>query len=176
VEVTGKTTLIKRQLTKSAKVLDLLNSRLFLRLSSSPHDLEALIEPERDKIIVIDEIQRIPELLNEVHRLIEDKKIRFLLTGSSARKLRRGKVNLLAGRAWTAELFPLIRKEIPNFDLERYLRFGGLPAVYLSDYPEEELDAYIDTTCGKRSRPKGRSESCRPFPASLNRWLLPTPR
>ena len=57
-------------MTKSAKVLDLLNSRLFLRLSSSPHDLEALIEPERDKIIVIDEIQRIPELLNEVHRLI----------------------------------------------------------------------------------------------------------
>ena len=169
---TGKSTLIKRQLTKAAKVLELLNSRLFLRLSGSPHDLEALIEPERDKIIVIDEIQRIPELLNEVHRLIEEKKIRFLLTGSSARKLRRGKVNLLAGRAWNAELFPLIRKEIPNFDLERYLRFGGLPAVYLSDYPEEELDAYINTYLREEIAAEGLVRNLPPFSRFLKSMAL----
>jgi predicted AAA+ superfamily ATPase len=84
-------------------------------------------------------------LLNEVHRLIEGRKIRFLLTGSSARKLRKGKANLLAGRIWQARMFPLTWREIPDFSLERYLSFGGLPAVYLSDYPEEELDAYVNT-------------------------------
>ncbi len=169
---TGKTTLIKRQLAKSARILDLLNSRIYLRLSSAPHDLETLIEPDRDKIIVIDEIQRIPELLNEVHRLIEDKKIRFLLTGSSARKLRRGKVNLLAGRAWNAELFPLIRKEIPNFDLERYLRLGGLPAVYLSDYPEEELDAYVNTYLREEIAAEGLVRNLPPFSRFLKSMAL----
>ncbi len=96
-------------------------------------------------IIVIDEVQRIPELLNEVHRLIEDQQRRFLLTGSSARKLKQRGVNLLAGRAWEARLFPLYYQEIPNFDLNRYLLYGGLPAIYLSEYPNEELNAYVDT-------------------------------
>jgi len=76
---------------------------------------------------------------------IENRKIRFLLTGSSARKLRRGQANLLAGRVWEARLFPLTWKEAPGFNLEKYLRYGGLPAVYLSEYPEEELDAYVNT-------------------------------
>ncbi len=85
---------------------------------------------------MIDEIQRPPALLAEVHRLIEKKQYRFLLTGSSARKLRRGSVDLLAGRAWVANLSPLSWSEIPEFDLARYLRFGGLPSVYLSPSPE----------------------------------------
>ena len=89
--------------------------------------------------------RRIPELLNEVHGLIENKKITFLLTGSSARKLRKGKANLLAGRVWKSSMFPLTRKEIIDFDLDRFLLYGGLPAVYLSNYPDEELDAYVNT-------------------------------
>ena len=142
---TGKSTLVRLQLTGSATIIDLLDSRIFLKLSGAPYELESLIDANQNKIVVIDEIQRIPELLNEVHRLIESRKIRFLLTGSSARKLRKGKANLLAGRVWQARMFPLTWREIPDFSLERYLRFGGLPAVYLSDYPEEELDAYVNT-------------------------------
>lgn len=169
---TGKSTLIQQQFGDSAKVFDLLNSRLFLQLSSSPHDLEALIGSETDKIVVLDEIQRVPELLNEVHRLIESKGIRFLLTGSSARKLRRGNVNLLAGRAWQAEIFPLTRQEIPDFDLEKYLRFGGLPPVYLSKYPEEELDAYINTYLREEIAAEGLVRNLPPFSRFLKSIAL----
>ncbi len=142
---TGKTTLIRRQLAKSASIIDLLDSRYFLRLSAAPNELESLIDAAPTDIIVIDEIQRIPELLNEIHRLIESRRITFLLTGSSARKLRRGKANLLAGRVWEARMFPFIHRELSDFDLDRYLRYGGLPAVYLSKHPEEELEAYVNT-------------------------------
>jgi predicted AAA+ superfamily ATPase len=83
-------------------------------------------------------------LLNEVHRLIENCQIKFLLTGSSARKLRHGGANLLAGRAWVSNLFPLISKEIPDFDLMTYLHTGGLPQVYGKKNWEYELQAYID--------------------------------
>ncbi|NQU65714.1 MAG: AAA family ATPase, partial [SAR324 cluster bacterium] len=92
---TGKSTLIRQQLAESALVIDLLDSRNYLRLTASPYDLEFMIAASEKKIIVIDEIQRIPELLNEVHRLIEKKELTFLLTGSSARKIRRGQANLL---------------------------------------------------------------------------------
>lgn len=93
-------------------------------------------------VVVIDEVQKLPEILDEVHRLIEGKRQRFLLTGSSARKLKRGGANLLAGRAWWAELFPLTSREIPDFDLLTYLNRGGLPAIYPSDDSYEELRAY----------------------------------
>ncbi|MCI5211181.1 MAG: hypothetical protein D3910_20895 [Candidatus Electrothrix sp. ATG2] len=147
---TGKSTLIRQQLSDHATVIDLLDSRLYLRLLAAPHDLESIIAAGNNReLVVIDEIQRIPELLNEVHRLIEQKKITFLLTGSSARKLRRGKANLLAGRVWEARMFPFTCNELRQrencFDLDRYLLHGGLPAVYPSEYPEEELDAYVHT-------------------------------
>ncbi len=143
----GKTSLIREQLSKNVLIINLLRSDIFLRLSTNPSLLEEIVETRTndETIIVIDEVQKVPILLNEVHRLIEEKKIRFLLTGSSARKLRKNDVNLLAGRAWEAHLFPLIKSEIPNFSLERYLKFGGLPSVYLSESPREELIAYVDT-------------------------------
>jgi predicted AAA+ superfamily ATPase len=88
----------------------------------------------KDRIVVIDEIQRLPDLLNEVHRLIETRGLRFLLTGSSARKLRRGGVNLLGGRARTKYLHPLTYKELGNrFDLYRAVERGLLPSIYFSD-------------------------------------------
>lgn len=140
---TGKSSLVNVQLGERALVFDLLRSDIYLRLSANPDELETLIPHSMPfDCVVIDEIQKIPLLLDEVHRLIEKRKIRFLLTGSSARKLKRGSANLLAGRAWTAELFPLTCKEIHDFQLERFLRFGGLPAVYLSNEPKEELKAY----------------------------------
>jgi predicted AAA+ superfamily ATPase len=156
---TGKTTLIRQQLAKTATIIDLLDSRYFLRLSAAPHELESLIAAAPADIIVIDEIQRIPELLNEIHRLIESRNLTFLLTGSSARKLRRGRANLLAGRVWNAGMFPLIYHEIPDFDLSRYLRYGGLPAVYLSAHPEEELDAYVKHLPERRNTGRGADKA-----------------
>lgn len=146
---TGKSFLIHEELAKKAIIFSLLRSDMYLRLSAAPWELESLItaqmEQKKAEYVVIDEIQKIPQLLDEVHRLIEEKKLRFLLTGSSARKLKKGHANLLAGRAWTAHLYPLSFSEIPEFNLERYLRYGGLPAIYSSDDPLEELNAYVQT-------------------------------
>lgn len=143
---TGKSSLIRQQFQDNVPVLNLLDSRLFLRLNEAPYALESIIHAyPTHSTVIIDEVQRIPMLLNEVHRLIEEQKIRFLLTGSSARKMRQHHTNLLAGRAWEAHLFPLTSHEIPNFNLERYLQIGGLPPVYLSDEPQEELLAYVNT-------------------------------
>jgi predicted AAA+ superfamily ATPase len=169
---TGKSTLIKQQLTDTATVIDLLDSRLYLRLLNAPYDLESIIHSSTNKIVVIDEIQRIPELLNEVQRLIENKKMLFLLTGSSARKLRRGKANLLAGRVWEARLFPLTWREISDFSLERYLRYGGLPNVYLSKYPDEELDAYVNTYLKEEIMAEGLIRKLPPFTRFLQAAAL----
>ena len=169
---TGKSTLVSRQLSDSATIIDLLNTRLFLRLSAAPHDLEAIIDAGTHRLTVIDEIQRIPALLNEVHRLIENRKIRFLLTGSSARKLRRGQANLLAGRVWEARLFPLTWKETPDFDLGRYLRYGGFPPVYLSKFPEEDLDAYVNTYLKEEIMAEGLVRNLPPFARFLQSMAL----
>ena len=169
---TGKTTLVRQQLTGKAFIIDLLDSRYFLRLSSAPHELESLIAATPADVIVIDEIQRIPELLNEIHRLIEARNLTFLLTGSSARKLRRGRANLLAGRVWNAGMFPLIYHEIPNFDLSRYLRYGGMPAVYLSEHPEEELDAYVNTYLKEEILAEGLIRRLPPFSRFLKTIAL----
>lgn len=142
---TGKTSLIRNQLGDSAYVVDLLKSDFFLRLSNRPSELEQIARESKKEIIVIDEVQKLPILLDEVHRLIEETKLRFLLTGSSARKLKRENANLLAGRAWKAELFPFTSSEILEFDLSHYLLVGGLPQVYGSSYPHEELDSYVGT-------------------------------
>lgn len=143
---TGKSSLISTQFNSNIPIIDLLQQELYLRLSIAPDELESIIMAYDDhSIAIIDEVQRIPALLNVVHRLIEKNQIRFLLTGSSARKLRRNQANLLAGRARQAELFPLTYHEIPQFDLNKYLRFGGLPFVYLSEEPNEDLHAYVGT-------------------------------
>ncbi len=144
---TGKSTLIRDSFDPEAIVsINLLRTEYYLRLNNAPQSLEEIIQAQPGKnLVVIDEVQRIPELLNEVHRLIEEQGLTFLLTGSSARTLKKQGVNLLAGRAWQAHLFPLTSSEIPSFDLSRYLKYGGLPSVYLSDYPEEELNAYVHT-------------------------------
>ncbi len=143
---TGKSFYIRNQLT-NIHYINLLKSSDYLLLSSKPDELENIVKLHKDKIIVIDEIQKIPELLDEVHRLIEEQGIRFLLTGSSARKLRSHGVNLLAGRVWPAKMFPLNIFEIMDkendFNLDKLIRFGSLPQVWNSSDPIEELDSYI---------------------------------
>lgn len=130
----GKSWLIKNQLPQ-AQVFDLLDTSLFDRLIRNPHLLESEIIKNW---VVIDEIQKIPRLLDEVHRLMENKGIKFLLTGSSTRKLKRSGINLLGGRARSLHLFPLTSREISDFDLLKYCNHGGLPLVYSSD------DAWLD--------------------------------
>lgn len=169
---TGKSTLIRQQLADQAFVVDLLDSRHHLRLSATPHDLEAMIAASGKSLVVIDEVQRIPDLLNEVHRLIETKRLRFLLTGSSARKLRRGQANLLAGRAWEARLFPFIRREIPDFDLDRHLLYGGLPMVSLGQDPVEELSAYVHTYLTEEIMAEGLIRKLPPFSRFLRAMAL----
>jgi predicted AAA+ superfamily ATPase len=139
----GKTSLIRETL-QDAAVIDLLSDEVYSRLIRNPSMLGELIPRDSSQIVVIDEIQKIPALLDEVHKIIEEQHYRFLLTGSNARKLRRGGANLLGGRAWEMHLFPLTSHELGNsFDLYRYLSFGGLPHVLLSEYPEMELKHYI---------------------------------
>lgn len=146
---TGKSFLIKQQLSDQAIIINLLKTDNYLRLSAAPYLLEEWIRGmmlnQNCKWIVIDEIQKIPLLLDEVHRLIEDFRWHFLLTGSSARKLKYGNANLLAGRARSAELFPLCWAEIPNFNLPQYLKWGGLPLIMDSNNPEEDLQSYVNT-------------------------------
>lgn len=138
---TGKTFLIRKTLPDAA-LYDLLDSATFLSLSRDPGRLGKELS-SAEQVAVIDEIQRLPELLNEVHRLIEERGIRFLLTGSSARKLRRGGVNLLGGRARTRRLHPLTFKELgPHYSLTQVLSRGTLPSIYFSEDPMADLEAY----------------------------------
>ena len=138
---TGKSSLIAHSLPE-ARLYDLLDTSLYLALSQNPGRIAQELTAD-DRVVVIDEIQRLPELLNEVQRLIEHRRIHFLLTGSSARKLRRGGVNLLGGRARTKSLHPLTSHELgERFDVMRAIERGTLPSIYFSDDPRADLQAY----------------------------------
>lgn len=138
---TGKSWLIDKNLSKY-RVYDLLDNEIYLTLSRNPKRLEEELRKD-EKIVIIDEIQKLPFLLDEVHRIIEKYNIHFLLTGSSARKLRRGGINLLGGRARSRYLHPFVFCELKkHFDLLKALNYGLLPSVYFSDSPEEDLKAY----------------------------------
>lgn len=138
----GKSWLIDHVLS-NVHVVDLLSSEMFLRLSQHPEQLEQFGADGQP--VVIDEIQKLPSLLDEVHRLIEKKGYRFLLTGSSARKLRKKGVNLLGGRARVRRLHPFSAFELKDgFSLDRAINFGLLPSVWFSDEPDEDLSDYID--------------------------------
>ncbi len=142
---TGKTSWIKTHL-KNELYLDLLDFSLYNSLLADPNRLENLIPPNFENWIVIDEVQRIPELLNEVHRLIESKKFRFLLTGSSARTLKRKGTNLLAGRALRYNMHPLVAQEMgDSFNLLYALKYGLLPSVINHEDPKKYLETYVQT-------------------------------
>lgn len=139
---TGKTTLIQHTL-KPDFFYNLLESDTYLSLSQNPARLRQEITKPHS-LVVIDEIQKIPSLLNEVQLLIEERQTRFLLTGSSARKLRRGGENLLGGRARHRHLHPLTYYELgESFDLLKALNQGLIPSIYFSDAPQEDLASYI---------------------------------
>lgn len=137
----GKSYWINHHLPK-AHLVDLLKTDQFADYSSRPSLLRERFQGQ-EGLIVIDEIQKVPDLLNEVHWLIENKGKQFLLTGSSARKLKRGHANLLGGRAWRRQLTPLVYSEVEGFDLEAVMTSGLLPPHFLSPQPIEDLRAYI---------------------------------
>ena len=140
---TGKSTLLK-QLYPDALYFDLLKSDVFQRLAMNPAQLREIIQADQARrLVIIDEVQKIPALLNEVHWLIANMGVRFILSGSSPRKIIRSGENLLGGRALRYELYPLVYKEIPDFDLIRALNHGLLPRHYLSKNPKRLQAAYV---------------------------------
>ncbi len=146
---TGKSSLISHQIQDNVKLSwSLLNARIRRRCQADPGVLRDEIETRgiHDGLVIIDEIQKVPELLDEIHLLIEETDIRFLLTGSSARRLKEQGVNLLGGRAGKINLHPFVWPEIREFNptLDRILKYGLLPPAFLSDSPDDVLDDYIN--------------------------------
>ncbi len=140
---TGKTTLL-RESYRDALWIDLLKSEVLRRYLQNPERLREELTESRVDQVVIDEVQKVPQLLDEVHWLIENRNIHFALCGSSARKVKRGAANLLGGRAVRRELFGLTGVELGDeFDLTRLLNNGYLPRIYLAERPQPLLDAYV---------------------------------
>jgi predicted AAA+ superfamily ATPase len=143
---TGKSTFLRDNFPGSV-IYDFLKTDLFLEFSKDPSLLrEQLLvkEPQVLKApIILDEVQKVPQILDEVHWLIENKGLNFILCGSSARKLKRGRGNLLGGRAWRYEMYPLVSAEVPQLDLLRALNHGMIPAHYLKENHRKSLKAYV---------------------------------
>jgi predicted AAA+ superfamily ATPase len=142
---TGKSTYLREKFPQSI-VYDFLQTDLFLEFSKRPSLLrERLLAKESQALkhpVILDEVQKVPQILDEVHWLMENKGLRFILCGSSARKLKRGKANLLGGRAWRFEMFPLVSAELVDLDLLKVLNHGMIPVHYLEDSSEKSLKAY----------------------------------
>lgn len=139
---TGKSTLVKG-LFPEARYYDCLQGDTFRRLSARPELLSQEISAD-DKLVIIDEVQRLPELLNEVQSIINSNpRIHFILTGSSARKLKGSSANLLGGRAWRFDLFPLVYPETGTALIMDRINKGGLPHVLTSGFWREDLEAYV---------------------------------
>jgi predicted AAA+ superfamily ATPase len=160
---TGKTTWVKSAFPKAAYI-DLLEAELFNDLTANPQRLSNFIPLGFKDWVIIDEVQRIPELLHEVHRLIETKKYRFILTGSSPRKLKRKGPNLLAGRALTLSMHPFSVAELGNdFQLDHSLRYGQLPSVYTEADPKKYLEAYVRAYLEEEIRQEGLTRNLSAF-------------
>ena len=159
---TGKSTLLRQQFPK-ARFVDLLEANTFRELSARPETLRQSLT-RADTVVIIDEIQKLPSLLDEVQAMIDrNKALRFVLTGSSARKLKHGRANLLAGRAWFAGLHPLVSAELGPGSLDRRLNVGSLPAVFDSAHPGEDLNAYVGVYLQEEIRAEGLLRSVETF-------------
>lgn len=159
----GKTAWLHQHLP-NALFFDMLDNQVYTQLLAAPQRLGDRIPQGHKQWVVVDEIQRVPELLNEVHRLIESRKLRFALTGSSARKLRGRGVNLLAGRAVTRYMHPFTALELGKaFDLKRALRFGCLPLACTSDNPQDYLNSYTATYLREEVQQEGLTRNIGAF-------------
>jgi uncharacterized protein len=146
---TGKSTYLKQHFPHSI-VYDFLNTDVLIAFTKRPallrEQLLARSPEELSHPVILDEVQKVPHILDEVHWLIENKKIRFILCGSSARKLKRGHANLLGGRAWRYELFPFTSAEVKEMCLLRALNQGLIPDHYAQDFADSQrsLEAYVN--------------------------------
>lgn len=160
---TGKTTWVKNNFP-DALYLDLLEAEIFNDLLANPQRLEKFIPVDFRNWIIIDEVQRIPELLYEIHRLIESRKLKFILTGSNGRKLKRKGPNLLAGRALIYHLYPLTIEELgKDFTLEKSLKFGNLPSVFKEENPKKYLESYIKAYLEEEIKQEGLTRNLAVF-------------
>ena len=140
---TGKSTILRQQFPK-ALYIDLLDTEMKSRFSRRPVLLyEMLKDKPENTLVIIDEIPEVPELLNEVHRLIVECRLLFILCGSSARKLKRKGKNTLGGRALPVYLYPFVSAEVGDLDIDRAVNYGMLPPHYLAKNPSRMLSAYI---------------------------------
>ena len=144
---TGKTSYLKKHFPNSL-IYDFLKTDLFIEMSKNPALLrERILAKDKNVLmypVILDEVQKVPQILDEVHWLIENKGLRFILCGSSARKLKRGHANLLGGRAWRYEMFPLVTAELKRIDLLHVLNHGMIPLHYLQgDGYKRSLKAYV---------------------------------
>ncbi len=163
----GKTTYLKYTFPQ-ALYFDLLDFETYNHLLARPSRLAEQIPSNHKDWIIIDEIQRIPDLLFEVHRLIETYKYKFILTGSSARKLKAKNVNLLAGRALTIYMYPLTIQEIgKDFSLKSSLLYGHLPAVFNEEDKQKYLESYVTTYLREEVQQEGLTRNIGAF----NRFL-----
>ncbi|MBR3287023.1 MAG: ATP-binding protein [Bacteroidales bacterium] len=141
---TGKSTLLKERFPQ-AVYIDLLKSDLRNRFKQHPEEFrESLLRYPPETLVIVDEIQKVPDLLDEVHWLMVEKGLWFILSGSSARKIKRSGANNLGGRAIPETLYPLVSAEIPDFDLERAVQNGMIPRHYMVANARNRLRAYID--------------------------------
>lgn len=160
---TGKTTWLKTNY-KQAIYINLLEAQTFNNLLAGPERLQSYIPDKFNDWVILDEVQKIPELLDEVHRLIEEKKYKFILTGSSARKLKNKNVNLLAGRALTYKMYPLTSQELGNaFDLEKSLTNGNMPATYNEEDVRKYLESYLMTYLEQEVKQEGLTRNLGAF-------------
>jgi len=160
---TGKTTFLRKNFPK-ALYFDLLKAEHYNQLLANPDYLEKLIPENFQDWIILDEVQKVPAILDEVHRLIENKKYKFILTGSSARKLKRGKANLLAGRALTYYMYPLTALELKgDFNLEFSLNYGHLPFVFQGKSPQKYLASYLMTYLDQEVMQEGLTRNIEAF-------------
>jgi len=163
---TGKTTYLKSRFPRSIRY-DFLRTDLFVEYSKNParlrEELLALEASRREHPVILDEVQKVPQILDEVQWLIEEKKFNFILCGSSTRKLKRGQANLLGGRAWRYELFPLVTAEVKNFNLLRALNHGLIPAHYLEANYRKSLAAYVQDYLKEEVFAEGLTRNFRAF-------------
>ncbi|MBN1115240.1 MAG: ATP-binding protein [Oligoflexia bacterium] len=163
---TGKSTYLKSRFRDSL-YYDLLDTDLFFRISKKPSILREEILASGEKLlkkpVIIDEVQRIPDLLNEVQLLIENYGLQFVLCGSSARKLKKGSANLLGGRAWRYIMHPLTFAEIPDFDILKAFNNGMLPSHYLSSNYKKSLKAYVLDYLNEEIRAEGLTRNLPAF-------------
>lgn len=160
---TGKSSWVTTRFP-DALYFDLLESEIYNQLLASPQRLDQMIPEGFNDWVILDEVQKIPRILDEVHRLIEKRKLKFILTGSSARKLKHKGVNLLAGRALSLAMNPLTAVELgKDFDIRKSLRFGHLPSAWVEAEPKRYLESYVKTYLREEIQQEGLTRNLGAF-------------